>query len=174
MSANDVEIAAQSTYKDFNLPSASELDRENFEDAPKTLPKAKNDGEAIKVLQEILLGDKDRNIIQTPITKVLLDRQMIRHIVKDNKDNRERFAHFVLPTLTDPDEIWAVKEKYTDDRYFKKRYRFIKFFKTKKDNAIVIVRLLRDGSLAWTFFKTKDLKYFDKQRVGILMYFKGR
>ena len=173
-SANDVEIGSLSTYKDFGLPSASELDRETFEDAPKTLPKAKNDEEAIKVLQNILLGDKDWDIIQTPITKVLIDKQMIQHIVKDNKDNRERFAYFVLPTLTDPDEIWAVKEKCKDDKYFRKRYRFIKFFKTKKDNAIVIVRLLRDGSLAWTFFKTKDLRYFDKQRVGVLMYFKGR
>ncbi len=173
-SGSEVEIKSESNYKDFNLPSAKELNRENFPEAPKTLQKAKTDEEAIKTLKEILLDNKEKIIIKTPITKVLIDEQMIKHIVKDNKDNRERFANFILPTLTDPDEIWAVKEKSKNDKYFKKRYRFIKFFKTKKDNAIVIVRLLRDGSLAWTFFKSKDLKYFDKQRVGILMYHKSR
>ena len=122
--------------------------------------------EAKNILKKTLLNGKEKNIIKTPITEVLIDEQMIKHIIKYNK---EKLAFF-LPTLTNPDEIWAVKEK--SGSVIKKRYKFIKFFKTKKDNIITILRLLRDGSFDLTIFKSKNLKSFDKHRAGILMYFK--
>ncbi len=167
----DIETKAETNYKDFNLPSAKNLDRNYFQEAPEKINKAKDNNEAIKILKEILLGNNNKKIIKTPITEVLIDIQMIKHIVKDNKDNREIYANYIIPTLQTPDEIWAVKEKNKNEKYFKKRYRFIKYFKSKKDNTLAIVRLLRDGAITWTFFKSKDLKYFDKQREGILMYF---
>jgi SPP1 gp7 family putative phage head morphogenesis protein len=159
-SSKDVELKATANYKDFNLPSASEF--KVFDNAPKILPKK----EAINILKKTLLNGKEKNIIKTPITEVLIDEQMIKHIIKYNK---EKLAFF-LPTLTNPDEIWAVKEK--SGSVIKKRYKFIKFFKTKKDNIITILRLLRDGSFDLTIFKSKNLKSFDKHRAGILMYFK--
>ena len=170
-SGDEVEIKAESDYKDFNLPSASEIKEKNIPQAPLKLPKAKDKKEALEVLKKEILKDKKEIIFKSPITKILIDEALLKHSIEDNKDNREVFAKYILPTLTEPDEIWAHKSKSKKDKYFKKRYRFIKLFKDKKDNLLAVTELKRDGSLFWTFFKISKLKKVDDYRKGILMYF---
>jgi len=170
-SGGDEEIKAFSDYKDFGLKSASELKEKNLPPAPALLPKEKTKEEALKVLIKEILKDKKEMIVQTPITDTIIDISLLRHSIFDNSDNREQFARLVLPTLQEPDEIWAQRIKGKYDTYFKKRYRFIKIFKEKKTNSLVVVELRRDGSLFWTFFKPSSLKKIDGFRKGILMWF---
>jgi len=170
-SSKDVETKADSNYKDFGLPSANEIKQKNIPSAPPKLPKAKDKKEALDMLKKEILKDKKEVIVKTPVTEVLIDEPLLRHSIEDNKDNREVYAKYILPTLTKPDEIWAHRSKNKNDDYFKKRYRFVKLFKEKNDNTLAVSELKRDGSLFWTFFKISNLKQIDKKREGILMYF---
>jgi len=167
---NDSYTNASSNYKDFYLPSAKEIKEQNIPPAPPRLPKAKDKKEALEILTKEVLQDKKSITIKTPITDVLIDESLLRHSIEDNKDSREVYAKYILPTLTKPVEVWAHKSKSKTDSYYKKRYRFIKLFKDKKDNLLAIVELRRDGSLFWTFFKINNLNQVDKKREGILMY----
>lgn len=171
---SNVETKAFATYKAFNLASAKELNRSQLPEAPAKLPKAKNNTEALAILESTLLQGKKTNTIKTPITDILIDKASIEHIILDHprKDAREQYANFIKLTLQEPDEIWAIKERDKDvESYYKKRYNYIKLFKSKKDNILVVVKLLRDFRFKLvTFLKTKDFKYIDKQRAGVLMY----
>ncbi len=171
-SANDVETISQSDYKDFGLPSASEIKEHDLPPAPPKLPKASTKKEALQILKDEILGNKSWIQVATPITDVLIDEALLRHSIEDNKDHREVYAKFILPTLQDPDEIWAHRSKTKKERYFKKRYRFIKLFKEQKENILAVTELKRDGSLFWTFFKISKLKKVDEYRKGILMYWR--
>ncbi|SFP60874.1 PBECR2 nuclease fold domain-containing protein [Hydrogenimonas thermophila] len=170
-SGTDVETKATANYEDFNLPSASEIKSQNIPPAPPRYETIKDREESLKILKKEILGDKKELIVKTPITEVLIDEPLLRHSIEDNKDNREVYAKYLLPTLTKPDEIWAHRSKDKNDGYFKKRYRFIKLFKEKKDNLLAVSELKRDGSLFWTFFKISNLKQIDKRREGVLMFF---
>ena len=169
-SDKDIETKANTNYKDFNLPSAEKIKLQNLPPAPPKLPKAKDKKEALEILKKEILGDKKEIKVKTPITDVLIDEKLLVHLVKEN-DVRETFAKYILPTLKEPDEIWAHKSKNKNEKYFKKRYRFIKLFNEKTQNTVAITELKRDGSLFWTFFKITKLKQLDKRREGILMYF---
>lgn len=171
---SNIEAKAFATYEAFNLLSAKELNRDQLPPPPAKLPKAKTNKEALAILNTALLENKATNIIKTPITDIQIDRASIEHIILDHprKDAREQYANFIKLTLQEPDEIWAIKERDKDvESYYKKRYNYIKLFKTKKDNILVVVKLLRDLRFKLvTFLKTKDYKYIDKQRAGVLMY----
>jgi len=170
----EVTLKNQTTYEDFNLPSYKTINREKLEPAPPKLPKQSTNEEAFEFLKKELLNNQKELLIKTPITPILIDEDSIKHIIYDHprKDARERFAKYILPTLQNPIEVWAVSEKTEEDGYYKKRYNFFKIFKTKKDNLFVNIKLLRDGRfVVVTIFKTGDLRYLDKVRKGILIYF---
>ena len=170
----EVKLKEQTDYKDFNLPSLKEINRELFDEAPKRFAKQKTQQEAYELLKKEILQGKKVIKVKTPITDLLIDEEALKHIIFDHSrdDARERFAKYIIPTLTDPLEVWAVSEKTSKDGYYKKRYNFFKIFKTKKDNLFINVKLLRDGSFTIaTIIKTGDLKYLDNIRKGILMFF---
>jgi len=171
-SGTDIETKADSNYVDFNLPSADKIKEQNLPPAPPKLPKAKDKKEALEVLKKEILKDKKEVIVKTPITEILINETLLKHSIDDNKDNREVFAKYIIPALTEPDEVWAHKSKGKSDNYYKKRYRFIKIFKEKKENLIAVSELKRDGSIFWTFFKTSSLKKINDKRVGVLMWFR--
>jgi len=170
----EVILKNQTNYEDFNLPKLKEIDRSHFETAPNKLPKQKTQEDAFNLLKKEILGDKKELIINTPLTQLFINEESLKHIIfdHDREDAREQFAKFILPTLTNPLEIWAVSERTPKDGYFKKRYNFFKIFKTKKDNVFVNIKLLRDGRFTIaTMIRTKDLNYLNRLRKGILMYF---
>ncbi len=168
-SGDDVELKAFATYEAFNLPSANHIKEQNIPPAPPRYKDIKDKQEALTILEKEILDNKEEVIIKTPITDILFDRAKLKHIIK--KDIRAEFAKYILPTLKEPDEIWGVKSKDKNDGYYKKRYRFIKIFKEKKENTLVVCELLRDGSIFVTFMRISRINKIDKQREGILMWF---
>ena len=166
----EVKLKEQTDYKDFNLPSLKEINRDIFTKAPSKLAKQKSK-EAYELLKKEILQGKKTIKIKTPITDLLIDEDLLKHIISTYPNNAE-FARYILPTLKDPLEVWAVSEKTSKDGYYKKRYNFFKIFKTKKENIFINVKLLRDGRFTIaTMFKTSDLSYLDRMRRGTLMFF---
>lgn len=158
-------LPGQLTFADYGLLKAKEIPRAELRLSPERLPRAGNREEAVEQLAATLQleGDKPRRV-ETPVGPVMLQRDLVKHMVAKEHDARERFAPFVLPTLERPDEVWLTA--YADG--FRKR--FIAFF--RDDNVLAIVRVNRDGSLFWNAMKYRDNE-IDKARIGILLYQAG-
>lgn len=84
--------------------------------------------------------------------------------VEKRSDQRERFAHFVLPTLLRPTEVWAVA--YDDGSV---RNRYVKLFAGSKYDLLVLVKVAPDGSVFWNMMQ-RDRKGMNALRVGDLLY----
>ena len=97
------------------------------------------------------------------LDKVLVDYGYLAHMVEKDVDARERYARFVLPTLTDPYEAWATR--YDDGTI---RSRLIGLFEGKRQLA-VIVRLNGDGSLFFNMMNADDRR-LDAFRTGALLH----
>ena len=100
-------------------------------------------------------------MVETPVGPVLVQRDLIRHMVRKEDAMRERYAAFVLPTLEEPDEVWLTA--YADGY----RRNYVSFFEDA--NMAIFVRVNRDGSLFWNGMKAKE-QYIDKRRIGILLF----
>ena len=158
-------LPGQLTFADYGLSKAKDMSRESLRKGPKLLPPAKTREEAEELLATVLKLERDKpRMVETPVGPVLLQRDLIRHMVQKEDAMRERYAAFVLPALEEPDEIWLTA--YADG--FRKRY--VAFF--REENMLLIVRVNRDGSLFWNGMKMRD-RDIDKQRQGILLHRAG-
>lgn len=155
-------LPGQLTFADYGLPKAKDMDRASLRKSPERLPEAKTREEAEKQLAAALKldGNKPR-MVETPVGPVVLQHDLVRHMVQKEDAKRERYAAFVLPTLEEPDEVWLTA--YADG--FRRRY--VRFF--QDSNMLLIVRVNRDGSLFWNGIKIRD-REIDKNRLGILLY----
>ena len=163
------------TFTDWGLPALEQIDRSKLDKSPKELPKSKTNKEAVQALSKVLLGNKKTRTIKTPIIETIVDVALIEHVINHHSrsEARERYAHYIVPTLEKPLEIWATDEKDTDSSY-KRRFYFIKMFQEKGKNIFVVVKLLRDGAFVWTVIKRSKLKGLDNKRVGLLLYQDGK
>ena len=101
--------------------------------------------------------------IRTPLEPVVVSKRGLRYISGKRLATRERYANFILPTLTDPNEIWLAR--YDDGSF---RRRFIKLFRGRK-NMLIIARENINGSLFWNAIPVQE-NYVDNQRTGTLLY----
>ena len=154
----------QKNYKSYGLPSIKEfLDSASVE-APKLLLKAKSDDLALAQNIKAMLGEKNNyRLVHTPREPVLITKEGLKYISEKRGACRERYANFILPTLTNPNEIWLTA--YEDGSF---RRRFIKLFKGKK-NMLVITRENTGVSLFWNAIPVR-VNYVDNQRTGKLLY----
>ena len=151
---------------------------------PPRLPKADSKAQALaQVITALGIPKKGRRKVKTPdgLDDVIIRKDKLPHIVEEGKGNRERYANHILPTLTDPLEVWLTEgERYTATGEKKRvfRRRFIALFGDNKDKqGLAVVEEDKDGSLLWTFVP-KSLKkrsgrddlYLDRQRTGFLLY----
>ncbi len=139
-------------------------------DAPEMLPRAATPATALAQLAaELGVSEaQPRRWVQTKIPvpaleKVLIDYGYIAHLVEKDKDGRERYARFILPTLIDPFEAWVTK--YEDGTL---RTRLISLFKGTRQIAIIL-RINRDGSLLYNAMHADD-KRIDAFRKGVLLH----
>ncbi|WP_303236897.1 phage minor head protein [uncultured Bilophila sp.] len=155
-------LPGQLTFTDYGLLKTKEIPKEELRPSPERLPEAKTREEAVERLATALQleGDRARQV-ETPVGPVMLQRDLVKHMVQKEEAMRERYAAFVLPALEHPDEVWLTA--YADG--YRKRY--VAFF--REENMLLIVRVNRDGSLFWNGIKMRD-KDIDKQRTGILLY----
>ncbi len=163
------------SYREYGLPSLAKIDRGKLDKSPKELPKSKTNKEAVQALSRVLLGNKKTRTIKTPIIETIVDVALVEHVINHHprSEARERYAHYIVPTLETPLEIWATDEKDTGSSY-KRRFYFIKMFQEKGKNIFVVVKLLRDGAFVWTVIKRSKLKGLDNKRVGVLLYNDGK
>lgn len=155
-------LPGQLTFADYGLLKAKEIPKEGLRPSPARLPEAQTREDAVEQLATALglEGDKARQV-ETPVGAVMLQRDLVRHMVQKEEARRERYAAFVLPALQQPNEVWLTA--YADG--YRKRY--VAFF--REENMLLIVRFNRDGSLFWNGIKMRE-KDIDKQRTGILLY----
>lgn len=158
-------LPGQPTFADYGLPKAKDMNKAGLGESPERLPPAKTREEAEEQLAAALKldGEKPR-VVETPAGPVVLQRALIRHMVQKERDAREQFAAFILPTLEEPGEIWLTA--YADGY----RRRYARFFRSS--NMLLIVRVNKDGSLFWNGMKYRD-KEIDKARTGVLLYAAG-
>ena len=154
----------QKEYGDYGLPGVKELPDSAFAEPPKILPKARSSDLAYAQIVKAVLGEKNNfRSICTPLEPVVVSKKGLRYISEKIPDARERYANFILPTLTDPNEIWLTR--YDDGSF---RRRFIKLFRGKK-NMLIIARENINGSLFWNAIPVQE-NYVDNQRTGTLLY----
>ena len=128
------------------------------------MPKAGSSDLAYAQIAKVVLGEKnDFRNIRTPLEPVVVSKKGLKYISGKRLATRERYANFILPTLTAPNEIWLTR--YDDGSF---RHRFIKLFRGKK-NMLIIARENINGSLFWNAIPVQE-NYVDNQRTGTLLY----
>ena len=115
-------------------------------------------------LKQVLLGDKDSRIITTPVDDVIIDSTIVNYLTSHSTDqNRYKYGSLIIPALQKPNEVWL--PRYSDGSI---RPNYITYF--KDTNIVVIVKIAKDGHLAWNAI-TKS-KSINNSRVGLLQYIK--
>lgn len=106
-----------------------------------------------------------RRTIKTPVGDLVLDRASLMHVL-DGPGHREQFSNLIIPTLSNPFEIWGVD--YGDHI----RQRYIGLFRRSRRQRPVlsILRENTDGSLRFITWIPKDLGALNKERIGTLLW----
>ena len=126
------------------------------------------------IIQELRLDDTSWRSVPTPVGDVTVRRKAAGYIA--GKTGRGRYANRILPTLTEPDEVWRVA---FDDGTFRTRY--IKLYDDPgTGGSLCIVSKLPDGQEAFiNYIPMNDLPEddadacIDVQRIGSLLFRRG-
>ncbi len=152
-------IPGQATWKTLGLPDLRELPAAP---APALLPGADTLEEAVTTLRNALgIAPSGSTSVDTPAGAVVIRDASLVHVVEKRLDQRERYASMVLPTLTDPTEVWATR--YDDGSY---RHRYIKIFKGAKADLLVVVMVQPDGNIFWNMMQ-RDRRRMNEMRLGV-------
>ena len=114
-------------------------------------------------LSDILVS----RIVKTPVEDVLIDREKVAHITAKFGDHRERFANRIIPTLTEPNEVWMT---LYDNGEFRKSY--IKVYEgsgRKGRGGLSIVTETPGGGVFYNFIP-REPAGLNRQREGVLLY----
>lgn len=156
-------VEGQKTWEDYGRTSIKSVAQELRLPEPEYLPIGQNRDEALQIVCDALaLNGNQPRLIRTPVEDVIIQRDLLVHFVEKERDARERFGNFILPTLEQPFEIYLTE--YEDGF----RFRYIGLFQGK-NNLATILRINSDGSIFWNAFPTEDRR-LDKMRVGTLIY----
>ena len=100
-------------------------------------------------------------LVRTPIGDVALTGNFIRHVAVSRARQRERLAEQIVPTLSDPVEVWLQATLKPDGRIaFEPAF--------VGDNGIfVVAQEHRDGTVGWTFYPARHI---ERRRRGYLLY----
>lgn len=154
-------VPGQRTWKDYGRDDLRAAPAEKRLKAPMLEQKAANTDEAVRTVMKALgLSETNKvRVVATPVEEVAIDADLLPHMVEKRTEAREQYANYIIPTLTDPYEIWLTR--YRDGW----RRQYIGLFEEKNDLACV-VRINRDGSLLWNIMQTEDRR-MNNHRVGI-------
>ena len=159
-------VPGQPGWRDYGRPDARALPKAP---APAMLPEAASPEQARGMVEEALgLSDSTpRRSVRTPVEEVLLDRGKVAHITEKRRDRRERYANRILPTLTEPSEVWMT---WYDNGEYRKRY--LKLFEgagKAGKGGFAVVEETPGGGLLYTFIP-KPRAGLNRQREGVLLY----
>jgi hypothetical protein len=157
-------VPGQKTWKDYERPDLRSVPNEKRIIMPAVLERSETKEQAVEVvaLAMGLSKLKPLRVVQTPISEVAIRYEWLSHLVEKKKDARERYANYILPTLTNPFEIWLTE--YEDGP----RHRYIGLFQGQND-LMSVIRINKDGNLLWNIMQAKDKK-MNKMRIGKLLW----
>lgn len=163
------QVSAQN-WQSLGLPRLRDVPSSAKQPAPPLLAQAPTREAAEQQLAKALgfTGAQNLRCIQTPVGTRTLWRDLLPHMVAKVEDARERFANYVLATLTRPYEIWL--KNHADGNL---RENYIGLFQEGKYALLVVVRINRDGSLLWNSMQ-RDIKKMDSLREGWLIWQKNK
>ena len=123
------------------------------------------------IIRELGLGETSWQRVSTPVGEVTIRRKAAGYIV--GKKGRGQYANRILPTLTNPDEVWQVA---FDDGTLRTRY--IKLYDDfGTEGSLCIVSKLPDGQeVLIDYILMSDLleddaeAHIDAQRIGSLLF----
>ena len=123
------------------------------------------------IIRELGLGETSWRRVSTPVGDITIRRKAAGYIA--GKKGRGQYANRILPTLTDPDEVWRVA---FDDGTLRTRY--IKLYDDPgAGGSLCIVSKLPDGQEVFiNYIPMGDLPEddaeacIDSQRTGELLF----
>ena len=162
-------------YRDFNLPDADKTPASLIPPAPPRLPHGKDQDAQLKIIEDAVgMKENDIRVVRTPgrLDDVVIRKKQLPHLLE--KQPREQWANYILPTLEDPLEVWLSPVKLKPSGKIVYRRHFITLFDDAGKNRATLAAAQenKDSSLLWTFFPRSDMKRLDKQRQGFLLYSK--
>lgn len=137
---------------------------------PEMLPRAKTREAAEAQLAKALgfAGRERLRMVSTPLGRRTIWRDKLAHMVEKEADARERYANYVLPTLTQPHEVWL--KQHADGNL---RENYVGLFREGGNALLAVVRINRDGSLLWNIIQ-RTPKKMDSLREGWLVHSKTK
>ncbi len=84
---------------------------------------------------------------------------------------RAEYLPMLPDLLEDPYEVWLAFQQHRGTGQVVLRSRIIKAYNIGKGRVLLMVAQARNGQMeGWTFIPTRDLKYINRQRNGMLIY----
>lgn len=167
-------FTVSSLLKEEKIPSWIELERPDLRlipeehrlSAPPMLDPGQDHEHALSILQDALGFDAHTELItiSSPIEQIHIRREHLPHTVEKRLDARERYAHFIRPTIENPYEVW----RRHDGKGHKHHY--IAAFAGKND-LTVSVRVDEHGNVFWNFMQRNGRK-MNGLREGELLHFR--
>lgn len=158
-------VPNQPNWSTMGLPHLRDMPDSAWQSAPALLPAAHTHAEKLAITVKALgLQGQRQRTIQTPVGPRIIHRNHAVHIATRN-DFRERYAGLVIPTLTDPLEVWAVDY---DDHI---RIQHVGLFRTPdKKPVLVVLRENIDGSFWLRTIMNMRLSRLNTKRFGMLLW----
>lgn len=163
---------AAALLKEEKVPTWVELERTDLRlipdehrlTAPPLLEAGKDHEHALSILQDALGFEAGSELvtIASPIEQVRVRREHLPHTVEKRLDARERYAHFIRPTLETPYEVWRRQDGNGH------KHHYIAAF-TGKNDLTVSVRIDEAGNLFWNFMQ-RDGRRMNGLREGELLH----
>ena len=94
--------------------------------------------------------------IATPpgLDDVMITQSLVDHIIDGKGQHREEFAHYILPSLTNPAEVLLTEVKLNEKRIC--RQLFLTAFSDLVD-TVAVVQEDANGWLTWTFYAADNI-----------------
>lgn len=157
-------------WKKLGLPSLRDVPDAQRHPTPEILPRAATREAAEAQLAKALgfAGRERLRMVSTPLGRRTIWRDKLAHMVEKEADARERYANYVLPTLTQPHEVWL--KQHADGKL---RENYVGLFREGGNALLAVVRINRDGSLLWNIIQ-RTPKKMDSLREGWLVHSKTK
>lgn len=159
----------QRTWQEYGLQDLREVPADHRQNATLANP-GKTVDEAMDIVAKALGISKENKagFIQSPVEKVAVQYESLRHMVQKRDEQRERFAEFVKKTLEQPYEVWLTRFPSGNQEGYRKQY--IGLFEENGKNLLVSVIPASDGRLLYNFMQRNDKSLNSRRRGDALLY----
>lgn len=103
----------QKTWTDYERQDCRAVDISMMLPTPTIIQQSATRTDALDLFASVIgMNEKQSVSIKTPASDVIFRRETLFHFVEKEDALRERYANYIIPTLTQPYEIW--KANYDD------------------------------------------------------------